>query len=175
MAQKLTFEDAKQSLTAHIATKGAEIHAKFGPKIGYQELLRILADRDYTRYPVELVFSAEGLLDGEFAHPFPLGANPEQGFTLRIHPYFSTQLAYVPALVLYQLVLVNYGDFASPSDAETFGAAVLSLSQDEYYDGLCEMADLVSEGVATAAPQPPASSGGCGGGGCRCGSGGCSS
>src|SRR4051812_30310676 len=115
MAQQLTLEDAKQSLTAHIATKGAEIRAKFGPRIGYAELQRILADRDYTRYPVEIVFSAADLRDGEFAHPVPKTGDPADGFTLQVHPYFVTQLAYVPALVLYQLVLVNYGDFASPT------------------------------------------------------------
>src|SRR3954470_20992226 len=147
MAQHLTFEDAKQSLTAHIAAKGTEINAKFGPRIGYAELQRILADRDYTRYPVEIVFSAGELRDGEFAHPVARTANPEDGFTLYVHPYFVTQLAYVPALVLYQLVLVNYGDFASPTDAEVFGAAALGMTPEDYYDGLCEMADLVSEGV----------------------------
>ena len=47
----------------------------------------------------------------------------------------------MPALVLYQLVLVNYGEFASAEDAETFGAAVLGISRDEYYQTLCEMAD----------------------------------
>ncbi|MDB6115570.1 MAG: hypothetical protein JWQ62_2515, partial [Lacunisphaera sp.] len=44
MPQQLTLDDAKQSLTAHIATKGAEIRAKFGPHIGFQELERLLAD-----------------------------------------------------------------------------------------------------------------------------------
>ena len=170
MARQLTLEDAKQSLTAHIATKGAEIHARFGPRIGYAELQRLLADRDCTRYPVEIVFSAAELRDGEFAHPVAKSGNPEDGFTLHVHPYFATQLAYVPALVLYQLVLVNYGDFASPTDAEVFGAAVLGMTQEDYYHGLCEMADLVSEGIATAAPAPKLS-GGCSGGGCGCGGG----
>ncbi|MDB6114069.1 MAG: hypothetical protein JWQ83_543 [Lacunisphaera sp.] len=175
MPQQLTLDDARQSLTAHIATKGAEIRAKFGPHIGFQELERLLADRDYTRYPVEIIFSATGLLDGEFAHPFPKGTNPEDGFTVHVHPYFATQLAYVPALVLYQLVLVNYGDFASPTDAEIFGAGVLGIGQEKYYEGLCEMADLVSEGIATAAPAVESSEGGCcggGGGSCGCGGGG---
>ena len=57
-----------------------------------------------------------------------------------------TQLEQVPGLVLYQLVLVNYGEFASAEDAETFGAAVLGITRDEYYQTLCELADqLVRE------------------------------
>ena len=54
-----------------------------------------------------------------------------------------TQLECVPGLVLYQLVLVNYGEFASADDAETFGAAALGISRDEYYATLCDMADEV--------------------------------
>jgi len=58
-----------------------------------------------------------------------------------VHPLFMTQLEKVPLLVLYQLVVVNYGAFAAAEDAETFGAAALGLSQDEYYQILCRLAD----------------------------------
>ena len=60
---------------------------------------------------------------------------------MHVHPFFMMQLEQVPLLVLYQLVLVNYGAFASPDDAETFGAAALGLSKDEYYHTLCGLAD----------------------------------
>jgi hypothetical protein len=53
------------------------------------------------------------------------------------------RLDLVPALVLYQLVLVNYGEFASPDDAEAFGAAALGLSRDAYYELVCQAADLL--------------------------------
>jgi hypothetical protein len=164
MAAQLTLQDAQQSLTAHLAAKGAAIHAKYGPGVGYQQLQLILADRDCTRYPVEIVYSDAALRDGEFAHPVAKTDNPEDGFTMYVHPFFAVQPAHVPALVLYQLVLVNYGDFASPEDAEIFGSAVLGISSEEYYEALCELADLVSEGVATAAPVPEPKTGcGCGG------------
>jgi hypothetical protein len=60
---------------------------------------------------------------------------------MHVHPLFMTQLEQVPLLVLYQLVLVNYGAFAAAEDAETFGAAALGLSQDAYYHILCGLAD----------------------------------
>jgi hypothetical protein len=40
-------------------------------------------------------------------------------------------------------VLVNYGEFASAEDAETFGAAALGLARDDYYQALCGLADQV--------------------------------
>jgi hypothetical protein len=58
------------------------------------------------------------------------------------------QLEQVPLLVLYQLVLVNYGTFASPDDAETFGAAALGLTKDQYYYVLCGLADELEQTVS---------------------------
>lgn len=142
--RRLTAEDARQSLRAHVAAKGEEIRAKYGPHIGWAELQRILQDRSCVRYPCEIVFDAAPLQPGEFAWPEPKGSKPEDGFTMYVHPFFMTQLDAVPYLVLYQLVLVNYGPFASPDDAETFGAAALGLSRDDYYAALCELADQIA-------------------------------
>jgi hypothetical protein len=148
MAIQLTAEDARQSLNGHVAAKGREIRAKYGPHIGWKELLRILADRACVRYPCEIVFDAGALEPGEFAHPAAKGERPEEGFTMYVHPFFMTQLEHVSGLVLYQLVLVNYGEFASADDAETFGAAALGISRNEYYQILCGLADQVGDPVA---------------------------
>ena len=143
MAIKLNAGDARESLTGHVAAKGAEIRAKYGPDIGWNELLRLLEDRTCVRYPCEIIFDAAPLEPGEFAHPVARGDRPEEGFSMFVHPFFLTRLERVPYLVLYQLVLVNYGEFAAADDAETFGAAALGLTEQEYYAALCELADQV--------------------------------
>jgi len=94
-----------------------------------------------VRYPCRISFTAEGLLDGEFAYPHPLGDAPEDGYEIRVHPLFMMELPMVPHLVLYQLVAVNYGDFASIDDAETFGAAALGMEREDYYRTICGLAD----------------------------------
>ena len=147
MSKQLTADDARQSLNAHVAIKGMEIFQKYGPQIGWRGLQRILQDKGCVRYPCEIAFDASGLQSGELAYPAPKGARPEDGFTMFVHPDFLTQLACVPAVVLYQLVLVNYGDFASPADAETFGAAALGMSPQDYYLELCQLADQLSRCV----------------------------
>lgn len=144
MSKQLPADDFKQPLLAHVAEKGAALREKYGPHIGWNELRRILADRTFVRYPCEIVFDTGPLLEGEFAHPVSKSERPEDGYTICVHPFFATQLSRVPWLVLYQLVLVNYGDFASPEDAETFGAAALGISKDEYYQALCDLADQIS-------------------------------
>ena len=133
--------EAKQSLTAHVAEKGWEIHAKYGPRIGWAEIQRIVEDRSVVRYPCEISFTSEGLMEGEFAYPHPKGDRPEDGYVIRVHPVFMTELPLVPHLVLYQLVAVNYGDFASIEDAEAFGAAALGMEKEEYYQTICRLAD----------------------------------
>jgi hypothetical protein len=146
METKLTADDARQSLNAHVAEKGAEIHRKYGPAIGWAELPRLLEDRACVRYPCEVAFDSSPLETGECAHPELKGDRPEDGFRLCIHPFFKTRLEDVPCLVLYQLVLVNYGVFASADDAETFGASALGLAKDNYYERLCALADALAGG-----------------------------
>ena len=141
IATQPSAQEARQSLNASAAAIGAGIFDKYGPRIGWKQLLQILQDRTFVRYPCEIVFDAAPLEAGEFAHPVSIGDRPDVGFTLYVHPFFMTQLEQVPLLALYQLVLVNYGEFASSDDAETFGAAAAGLSREDYYGELCEMAD----------------------------------
>jgi hypothetical protein len=147
MPTQLTADDARQSLTAHVAAKGVELYQKYGPTIGWAELLRVLEDRAFVRYPCEIVFDSKPLLAGEFAHPSMKADRPEDGFIMHVHPHFFAQLDRVPWLVLYQLAALNYGEFASSEDAEMFGAAALGLPRDEYFTELCKMADEVTARV----------------------------
>jgi hypothetical protein len=165
MATQLTAEGAQQSLTAHVEAKGIEVFVKYGSPMGWAELQALLNDRAYVRYPCEIVFDQAQLNPGEFAYPMPKGDAPEQGFTMFVHPVFMLELSHVPALVLYHLVAVNYGEFASSDDAETFGAAALGLTRDEYYAMMCECADKIG-----ASQQAYRDAGGCASGdGCSCG------
>ena len=143
-----TAQQVRQSLNVAAAAIGAGIYEKYGPRIGWAQLLQILEDRNCVRYPCEIVFDAGPLEAGEFAHPVPRGDRPEDGFTMHVHPSFTTQLEQVPLLVLYQLVLVNYGVFAAPEDAEAFGAAALGLPRDEYYHTLCRLVDQLEQNAS---------------------------
>ena len=145
MSPRPAASDARQSLNAHVAAKGAEIRAKYGPDIGWEKLLRILDDRSCVRYPCEIVFGAGPLEPGEFALPVPKGAHPADGFTLFVHPRFESGREQLAVLVFYQLVAVNYGEFAAPDNAVTFGANALGLAEDDYYRTVCELADRIPQ------------------------------
>jgi len=143
MSKKLTADDARQSLGAHAAATGAAIFDKYGPRIGWHELPRILEDRASVRYPCQVVFDSAPLQPGECAWASPKGGGPEDGFVIYLHPFLLTRLDRAAHWVFYQLVVVNYGGFASSADAEIFGAAALGLSREQYYQDLCDMADLL--------------------------------
>lgn len=144
MSRQLTTDDARLSLKDHVATKGAEIFAQYGPHIGWEQLQSILADRKCTRYPCRIVFGTGSLQPGEFAFPAQLGETPEDGFTMFVHSRFAARFDEVPLLVLYQLVMVNYGVFASEEDAEIFASSALGMDREEYYSRLCALADEVA-------------------------------
>ena len=150
MAIQLTAEDAHQSLRDHCAAKGAEVRAKYGPRLGWAELQRLLEDRMLVRYPCKIAFDSVPLQAGEFAYPEPLGGRPDAGFRICVHPRFAADLDAVPPLVLYQLVAVNYGDFATAEDAEAFGAAALGIGREEYYRALCACADELGQALLGA-------------------------
>ena len=145
MSETPTAATAQRSLSEHVASKGADLREKYGPKIGWQQLQQVMADRSLVRYPCEIAFTDEGLREGEFAYPHPLGDKPEDGFIIRVHPLYMTELGMVPHLVLYQLVAVNYGDFASNDDAEAFAAAALGLETEDYYNTLRRLADQLGD------------------------------
>ena len=144
MERKLTVEDARQSLTSHATEKGAQFFEKYGPEITWKQLLIAMEDRSVVRYPCRVSFESTGLLPGEMAHPFPEGNEPDEGFALRVHPIYMTDLHGAAAIVLYQIVLVNYGEFAGAEDAEAFGSAALGIDNEDYYRMLCELADKLT-------------------------------
>ena len=140
MARRLNNIETRQALVATVATQAEAIHRRYGPTMGWSDLVRLLADRALVRYPCEIRFEAGPLLPGEFAHAVPKGSEPEQGYIIYVHPVYETQHERVAYLVLHQLAWVNYGANAEAEDAEAFGAGALGLSREAYFSALCDLA-----------------------------------
>jgi hypothetical protein len=139
MARELKSKTARQWLREEVTAKGLEIHNKYGPQIGWEELARLLQDRNFVPYPCELKFDASPLLPGEFAHPMARGETPDEGYTIYIHPIYASQLSSVSYLVLHQLGLLSFGEGATLDDAEVFGSSALGMTKEDYYHTLCEL------------------------------------
>ncbi len=129
------------AVSEHAAEKAKEIHAKYGPVIDYPVLLRILEDRKSIRYPVEIRFVADGIEPGMFGLTEPASKDPSDGYIISLHSHFRDRPEALPALILYQSVVVNYADLATAIDAEIFGAGVLGMDRDDYYALVADLTD----------------------------------
>jgi len=138
-----TAEEAQHSLRDHIITKATDARLRRGGLIDKQVMLQLLDDRSVVRYPLGVRFDAEPLQPGEFACLEPLGSHPSDGFCLYIHPTFETVDDLFPLLVAYYIPSVNYGEVASHTEAELFGATLNGIDVEEYYKILCSVADTV--------------------------------
>jgi hypothetical protein len=143
MEQRLTEADAKQSLKDHVLEKARNAHLKFGFSIDASAIMRIIDSRDVVRYPMGIRFDAGPLLPGEFACLEALGEHPSQGFCLFVNPFFQNRPDSLPLIVAYYIPSVNYGDIVSSEEAELFGATLLEMDVEEYYQALCELSDTM--------------------------------
>lgn len=110
-------------------------------------MLRILGDPEFVRFPVGVRFDDEALLNGEFAYAAALGKRPSEGFCLFVHPCFEAREEVLPLLVAYHVPAINYLDIATNKEAELFGATLLGMRVDDYYEQLCDLADSMPGGV----------------------------
>ena len=145
---KPTVADGQRALLEHAAGRAWLARQRYGPEIDAAAMERILQDREIVRHPVEVCFDADPLEPGEFAYAAPLGERPHEGFRLFVHPHFEHRPEAWPLLIAYHLVRVNYGSVATCEQAEAFGATLLGMTRDAYYEKLCGLADEI------AAPPP---------------------
>ena len=141
-----TEAEGKRALIDHAATKAWEARESYAPSpepgLTPEAFHALLEDRRFVRHPVAISFDSSPLQKGEFAH---IQANqsdsPEAGFTLFIHPAFQGNEDLLPIIAAYYLVCVNYGEIAGPEAAEAFGAALMGMDHEDYYNELCRIAD----------------------------------
>lgn len=148
---KLTEADGKRALQDHVADKAMQARLKYGLYIDADAIVAMLDDPEVVRYPTGFRFDAEALLPGEFAHAQPCGEHPSEGFCIFIHPWFEQMPDAWPMLIAYHVPTINYGDIATADDAELFGATLLGLEVNAYYDALCELVDSMpaNDGAAS--------------------------
>ncbi len=146
---KINPSEGRRALREHVVERALLARERYGGSIDYPTLLKMLEDRQVVRYPTVLEFSDSALQPGEFAYVAPVGEAPSEGFRLFFHPAFRMREEVLPLLVSYHIVRVNYGEIATHEEAELFGATLLGLDVDAYYETLCVLADQLTEDGAT--------------------------
>ncbi|RMH13718.1 MAG: hypothetical protein D6695_03240 [Planctomycetota bacterium] len=75
-----------------------------------------------------------------------MGEHPKQGFCLFLHPHFETRPDTWAALIAYHIPSINYGEIVTHEEAEFFGATLLGMDVETYYQTVCALADSMPAG-----------------------------
>jgi hypothetical protein len=143
-----TEEDGYEALQGHLVGRAIACRNKYdirSDSLSWSTLRQVLQDRDIVRFPVEVCFTDEGLMRGEFAIPSPCGESATDGFRLLMRPCFQQDEEALVTLALYHLPSVNYLDIVTTKEAELFGAAMLGIEVEDYYQRVCRFADRMPD------------------------------
>ncbi len=146
VGDKAVAEQAKQAFHEHLVEKATAARFKYGLYIDTDAVLKMLDDETVVRYPTTLVFDASPLQPHEFAYPQPIGFHASDGYALCLHPYFRPQRELWPLLIAYHVPVINYGSIVETPEAELYGATLLGMEVEAYYQALCELADAMATG-----------------------------
>jgi hypothetical protein len=137
----LTEADGYAALQGHLVDRACQARETYADLANVPRLRELLMDPSVVRFPTRLEFDAEPLLPGEFAWARPEGEHPRDGFTVVVHPLFEERTEDLPLLVAYHIASINYVDVVTHRECELYGAALMGMSVEAYYQRLCAMAD----------------------------------
>ncbi|MCF7730363.1 MAG: hypothetical protein K9N23_01695 [Akkermansiaceae bacterium] len=131
----------QHSLRGHLQAQAEVAHLKHGP-LTADTLAALLQDPECLRHPVRLVFEFGQMAMHQFAHPDIDWRNPDQdGRVLYLRPLLRQSPHLLPLAVAYMIPLINYGDVVTDGHCLLYGATLLGMTEDEYYNDLCALAD----------------------------------
>lgn len=146
----------QQSLREHLVAQAIVAHQKHGP-LTADKLDALLHDADCLRHPVRLVFEFGEMAMHQFAQPDIDWRNTEQdGRVLYVRPLLRERLDLLPLAVAYMIPLINYGDIISDEHCLLYGATLLGMMEEEYYQRLCELCDYLGAESQIAGSATPA-------------------
>lgn len=143
MRQTLTVKDGRQAFAHHVIERALALREKYGPVIDDEVIQTILEDRDFVRYPTRVEFDSSKIEPGFFAAVEPVAGSSTHEHVIFLHEHFRGRPRDITNALLYQLVVVNYGEIATREEAELFGATALGVEQEDYYQRLCRLADQI--------------------------------
>jgi hypothetical protein len=146
----------ENSLREHVAAQAVVAHQRHAP-LTFARLDALLSDPECLRYPTRLVFEFGEMAGHQFAEPGPDLRNPEQdGRVLYLRPLLRDRPDLALLAVAYMIPVINYGDIVTDEHCVRYGATLLGMMGEEFYDAVCRMADYVGAEVQQAPHgQPP--------------------
>ncbi len=144
----------QQSLRDHLVAQALVAHQKYAP-LTFDKLDALLRDPDCLRHPTRLVFELGAMALHQFAQPDIDWRHREaDGRVLYLRPALRERPDLIVPAVAYMIPGINYGDVVTDEHCLLYGAALLGLPIDEFYERVCRLADFV--GAETRWPKSAA-------------------
>jgi hypothetical protein len=145
----------EESLRDHIAAQAVVAHHKHAP-LTFARLEALLSDAECLRYPVRLVFEFGEMAAHQFADPGVDLRNPEQnGRVLCLRPLLRDRPDLAVLAVAYMIPVLNYGDIVTDDQCIRYGATLLGMMEEEFYEAVGRVADFVGAEVREARTGTP--------------------
>ncbi len=133
----------EESLREHLLAQAVVAHHKHGP-ITLEKLESLLTDPECLRHPTRLVYEFGEMALHQFAQPDVDWRNPEQdGRILYLRPTLKDRPELTVLAVAYMIPLINYGEIITDAHCLSYGATLLGMMEDEFYQAICGLADEV--------------------------------
>lgn len=135
-------QHGRQALRTHLMGVARATRPTLAGLEGAAWVSAVLANRTCVRHQTQVVFDDTPLLPGTFGRAeAAAGPDGNRVFTLSLMARFSGRPAEWPLLVAYHLPSINYGRMPTADDALAFGAELLGLDEEAYYQRLCALVD----------------------------------
>lgn len=128
-------------LHEHVVKSAGKASEKLGGPLCADNLDLFLSDPDCLRVPTKLVFDGFGVDMHQFANPEFVLVDGLRQCILHIRPHYADLTESHPYIVAYMTAAINYGTGATAALCETYGAIVMQMQEDAFYEAVCRIAD----------------------------------
>jgi len=134
----------REGLENHIRFVAEKAVNKHGRPESLEILSRLLEDNEIVRFPSTLIFDDAELKKGEAVKLDKIVDGVDERYQIIIHPAFLERDKDIIALVLYQIVKINYGKIAKERESLLFASSLLGIKDDIYQAQINELLTEIS-------------------------------
>ena len=134
----------REGLENHIRFVAEKAMNKHGRPESLEILDRLLEDNEIVRFPSTLIFDDAELKKGEAVKLDKIEDGADEKYQITIHPAFLKRDKDIIALVLYQIVKINYGKIAKERESLLFASSLLGIKEDIYQTQINELLTEIS-------------------------------
>ena len=134
----------REGLENHIRFVSEKAINKHGRPESLETLNRLLEDNEIVRFPSSLIFDDAELKEGEAVKLDKIADDTDEKYRIIIHPAFLERDKDVIALVLYQIVKINYGKIAKEKESLLFASSLLGIKDEIYQTQINELLTEIS-------------------------------